>query len=100
MDVLKERPKEKLSGVEVFVFDRVLRAIGYRDCYSIIELDETRDGIRKTDGGEKYTLYEGFQLLSDILPSSKELAEDYWFNDPEIEIWDNICTRFSGGDTK
>ncbi|MBQ7818553.1 MAG: hypothetical protein IJ341_02530 [Bacteroidales bacterium] len=97
---MNERPKEKLSGVELFVIDRVLRAIGYSDCYSIIELDETRDGIRKTDGGAKYTLYEGFQLLSDILPSSEELAEEYWFNDPEIEIWNNICTRFMRGDSK
>lgn len=100
MDVMNERPKEKLTGVEVFVLHRILRVIGYGESYTIIELDEARDGIRRVTDGKQFDLKEGIEELSEIIPSDEVLREEHWFNEPDIEIWNSIRNRFASEETK
>lgn len=86
-------PKLKLSGVEVFVLDRILSLTGNNNKCRVTEINEKEDGLVVVDTNTTVSITEGIELLSDIIPDDDVLSEVHWLNQPEIDIWNDIKER-------
>lgn len=85
-------PSSRFTISELYVVSKLLKLTNLSSKYSIVEMNEKTDGLKISDD-LIMELPEGISALSEDMPDDNKLRDEFWVNDPEIDIWNKLKTR-------